>query len=382
MANTLTGLIPVLYEAMDIVQRELVGFIPAVYRDSSAARAAKDETVRYPIVPAVSGENITPGAAPAVSGDATISYGDMTISKSRAFPVKINGEETVGLQNSGRYREIMRDRFAQALRAGVNEIEADLAALYTRASRAYGTAGTAPFATAMSDAAAVNKILDDNGCPRDSRTLVIDTAAALNLKSLSNYMQAQAAGGDEFRRGVLFPLDGLDIRQSAQVKAHTKGTATGFDVNLGSGYAVGDRTIVVDGSDSGTILAGDVVTWAGDANKYLVDSASASGAASGNIVLAKPGLMATLADAVEGTIGANYRANMAFHRNAIHLVTRAPGMPEGGDAADDSYMLTDPVTGLSFEVRVYKQYHQVKYEVCLSWGCALVKPEFAAILLG
>lgn len=381
MANTLTGLIPVLYESMDKVCRELTGFIPSVYHNASPERAAKDETVRYPIVPSVSGEDITAGAAPAASGDATISYGDMTISKSRAFPVRINGEETRGLQNSGRYREIMRDRFAQAMRTAVNEIEADLAALYTRASRAYGTAGTTPFATTMADAAAVNRLLDDNGVPRDQRSLVIDTAAALNLKSLSNYMQAQAAGGDEFRRGILFPLDGLNIRQSAQVKLHTKGTATGMDIDLGAGYAIGATTLHMDGGDGGTIKAGDVITLAGDANKYIVQSPFAA-LVEEDIVIAKPGLLAAVADTVEGTIGANYRANLAFHRDAIHLVTRAPSMPDGGDAADDAYMITDPQTGLTFEVRVYKQYHQVKYEVCLSWGCVLAKPEFAAILLG
>ena len=37
MANTLTNLIPSLYAGLDMVSRELVGFAPAVGRNSTAA---------------------------------------------------------------------------------------------------------------------------------------------------------------------------------------------------------------------------------------------------------------------------------------------------------------------------------------------------------
>jgi hypothetical protein len=378
MANTLTGLIPTLYESMNIVARELTGFIPAVARNSSAERAAVGETVRYPIVAASALEAITPGPAPAVSGDETITYGDMTISKSYAYPIKINGEESLGLKNSGQGQNITRDRFAQAFRTLANAVEADIAGLYKRTSRAFGTAGTTPFGSSFADAASVNKILDDNGCPRTGRSLIIDTGAALNMKSLSNYLQAQSAGGNEFRQGVLIPLDGLDIRQSAQVASVTKGAGSAYTSNT-AGYAVGATDITLI-TGSGAINAGDVVTFAGDTNKYVVATGVA---APGVLKLAAPGLRQAIpTSATALTVGNNFRANLAFHRDAIQLVTRAPAVPEGGDSADDAYMLTDPISGLTFEIRVYRQYRQVKYEVCLAWGFDIVKPEFAGILLG
>jgi len=73
---------------------------------------------------------------------------------------------------------------------------------------------------------------------------------------------------------------------------------------------------------------------------------------------------------------------MAFHKNAIQLVTRAPAMPLVGDSADDMMLITDPITGITYRVCVYKQFKQVAYTIELAWGCSMVKPEWAAILLG
>ena len=82
------------------------------------------------------------------------------------------------------------------------------------------------------------------------------------------------------------------------------------------------------------------------------------------------------------TVGNSYSANMAFSRSSIILATRAPALPDGGDSADDRTIITDPVSNLSFEVALYRQYRQIQYEISLAWGFANLKPEHTAILLG
>lgn len=380
MANTLTGLVPTIYKALNNVQRELVGLIPAVQGNQAdmagVATAAKDQTVTIPVVPAVALESITPGATPADSGTQVMEYTDITMSNMYDAPIMWEGEEEYSL--GSQFLGIMQQQFEQAFRSFAAAIETDLCELYTANSRAYGTAGTTPFATDMSAMAQMRKILVDNGAPQSGLQCVIDTTAGANLRSLVQLTNVNNAGSSAtLRDGILLPISGFDIRESAQIQAHTKGTATGFDAN--GGEPVGETTLVVDGSDSGTILAGDVVTWVGDDNKYIVQSATASGAATGNIVIAKPGMREALATTVEGTLGSSYTANMAFHRNAIVLATRRP---KGGDSAVDEMVVTDPLTGLSFRLARYPQYMRNKMELQLLWGVKALKPEFMATLLG
>src|SRR5580704_4981192 len=148
MSNTLTSLIPTLYEALDVVSREMVGFIPAVAKDTSSERAALNEQILVPITQAQSAQDITPAVIPPDTGDQTVGNVAMTITKSKMVPIRWNGEQQKGMKNSGTYERVLRQQFEQGFRTLVNLVEADcFTAAYQGASRAYGTAGTAPFGT-------------------------------------------------------------------------------------------------------------------------------------------------------------------------------------------------------------------------------------------
>src|SRR5688500_1037733 len=182
MANTITGLIPTMYEALDVVSRELIGFIPAVSRDSKADGAAVDQTVRSPVVPAMAAAAIRASNATSTGTDGARAYGDVSITKARKVSFNLTGEQRLSLGENN--SPIARDSFAQAFRTLANEIETDLAALYVGASRAHGTAATTPFGTAgdLSDAAGVRRILEDNGAPTSDLQLVLGSAAMANIR--------------------------------------------------------------------------------------------------------------------------------------------------------------------------------------------------------
>ena len=380
MANTLTNLIPTLYQALDIVSREITGFIPAVKVNASAEGAAVNEPILVPVTNQTQTYNITPGTTAPDNGDQTIDNVEIKITKSKMVPIRWNGEEQLGFSNNGTYNRVLSDQMAQAMRLLVNEVEADLAATYVDASRAYGTAGTAPFASALGDAAQARKMLVDNGAPLTDMQLVVDTLAGANLRSLTHLTHANEAGTDAtLRRGVLLDLMGFAVRESAQVASHTAGSITGdMAVNNASGYAKGATDIAWDGATAASLKAGDLVKFGSDATFYVVGKDSTASP----LTIAKPGLVKAVANDAAVALASGYTANLAFDRNAIQLVTRAPAMPQGGDFADDVMTITDPVSGISFQVAVYREYHRVKFEIGLAWGVKLIKPEHAVILLG
>jgi hypothetical protein len=119
-------------------------------------------------------------------------------------------------------------------------------------------------------------------------------------------------------------------------------------------------------------------------NKYVVNTGVA---APGTVTIGAPGALATIATANAMTIGNSYTPNVGFSRSAMQLITRPPATVldasgKSADQAEDMMLLTDPYTGMTFEVSLYPQYRQMLIQVSLAWGVANIKSNHTAILMG
>jgi len=389
MANVLTDLAADIYVAADVVSRELTGFIPAVTLNANGSEmVALNGTVRSHFTRAATAGNRNVAMTVSEGTDQTVDNKTVTIDKDRSVEIPWTGEDIKHVNNGSGFDTIYGDQIAQAMRTLANEIEVDLAtAAYLGASRAYGTAGTTPFATAgdFTDASFVKQILVDNGAGEFDHQLIMNTTAGATIQG--KQAQANITGTDSLQRqGILLPLSGLDLRQSAQVVNHTAGTAASATTD-NAGYAVGATTITLASAGTGTILAGDVVTFAGDSNKYVVVTGDADVSGGGTIVLQEPGLRIAMSAATKAiTMVASSARNVAFRRSAIELVIRAPALPMIGgvarDSAVDRMQVTDPRSGIPFTVSAYLGQGKAMIEVAAAWGKKVWKPEHTATLLG
>jgi hypothetical protein len=376
MANTLTALAPVLYSAAQEVSNEPFGVISAIDARFDSKGVAFGDSVKVPVAPTRTTSSFTAAMTPTAGDDAVASSVSVAISAMDKVSWHLTGEQILSLENGGTQAEWVRQLVAQGMRALRNKAEiAAAAAIKQGASRAIGTAGTTPFGSDINNIADIRKVLQDNGAPLADLQLVVDSAASLNLRKLGIIQQAYQAGSEEERRsGKLLRQFGFSIGESAGIAVHTKGTGASY-VTSGS-TAVGTTDIALV-TGTGTVLAGDVVTFAADTNnKYVVGTGVS---APGTISLNRPGARVTIATANALTVGNNYTPNLAFERSAVVGIMRPPIIPANPTI---SQMAISDSMGMTYLLLDIAGYGMRTWELHLAYGFKVVQPEHVALLLG
>ena len=383
MANDFGALVTSLPAMLDTVLREQIGFIPAVNIDAQASSAAFGQTIQYPLVPDMTIVDANADCCDVPCG-AEIDWevGSMVINNDKAVRFCWTGEEDLAINNSyNQSGQRMRNmEVDEAIRLLVNSIEQSIAAVAGNAAHVYTPINGGVLFNQQSDnikdLANIRKILHRSATPDNDRHLVMGFDASANLVNTYNLTRANENASDAtLRRGEMLNLLNFGMHESFAADEGTTGSgATGAGFLVNGAAAAGSLTVTVD-TGTGTIPAGTRVTFAGNADSYIVASYAA------NVITLRTALSGAVADNAAVTVdGAGYGAQLAFHRRAIVLAARTPRILGGQDRARNRAYVTDPYSGLTFMVSEYDGYRATNFELSIVWGVKMVKPEMAVLI--
>jgi len=376
MANIFTAIQPVLYSAAQDVANEPFGVINAINANFDDKGVAIGDTVKVPVAPTRTPADYTPSMTTAAGDDATAAMVPVTITANKMVSWNMTGEQLLSLENGSNDREWVRQMIAQGMRALRNQAEvACVSAIKAGASRAVGTAGTNPFASDINIIADARKVLLDNGAPMADLQLCIDSTAGTAARKLGIVQQAYQAGSEQERRsGDLLRQFGFAIRESAGISLHTKGTGAAYVTSGATAAGVTDVALV---TGTGTVQAGDVVTFAADtSNKYVVGTGVS---APGTISLNRPGARIVIPTGNAMTVGNSYTPNLAFERSSVVGIMRPPMLPD--NPLMQRTLISD-ANGMTYLLVQIAGDGMTTWRLHLAYGFQVVQPAFVSLVLG
>lgn len=325
---------------------------------------------------AVSGANVAPDPANLAPTKATI-----TLSNWKEAAFVISDKEMREIHSTRDYRS---KQVTEHVRVLANAVNTSVFALYPKVYGYTGTAGTTPFATDTTAATQARRILNTQLAPLNPRAFVVDPDAEANALGLRAFQDASFRGDSAgLIEGQMGRKLGFQFAMDQQVPTHTAGTASGATTTA-AGFAVGVKTVALASAGTGTILVGDVITFAGDTQTYTVTSGDADVSNGGSISF-EPGLASAIpTSATAITVKATHTVNLAFHRDAFGFASRILQGDEQMTAAEAENVMqvADPVSGLTLRLERRREYYRTRWAFSILWGCAVIRPECATRVAG
>lgn len=403
MANTLTNIMPKIIARGLMVLREVCIMPRLVNSDFSADAKRKGQTIDVPVPSAVGTQAVSPSNALPSPTDTSVPMVQIPLDQWRKNdPLYLTDKEMIEIDS----REFfLPTQMEEAVRALANEVNTYIYNLYVNANQgiygAVGTAGTTPFATTAS-ATNARKLLNKQLAPKSSRVGVLDFDAEAKALELSAFQDADKVGSAEVKiEGEIGRKFGIDWNSDGDVVTHTAGTIDDGGspngrtcaVNNGAGYAIGIDTMNIDNGAGaqavGTIVRGDIISFAGHDQTYcVVDNTGSAQFSAGVYTFATneiaglkiyPALKSAVADNEVITVVDDHVVNLAFHRDAFGFAQR---QLETDSMNSELITMTDPQTGLGLRLEVVREYKQMLWEFDLLYGGLLVRPELAVRILG
>lgn len=378
MPNVLDVLIPRVMAGSLRVLRERVVMTRLVTTDMGTLPAAKGSTIDFSSPAAQTMADVTPGVTAPTPASKTPTQIQMVLDQWKYTDFHMTDSDATKVQADAVFIPKQVEKCMQTIASTVNAYIWSMA--YKGVYSAVGTVGTIPFSSdSVAVATGARQKLAETLCPEGNRSVAISHLVEATALACAPFRDASQGGtASVVMEGVLGKRYGFDWYPDDQIPVHTAGTGSGYLVNNASGLAVGATTAAVD-TGTGTLVVGDIITFAGHSQQYVISTAYAGG--SGTIAF-NPPLVATVADNAAITKVATHTVNLAFHKEAIVFASRPLAQAAyEQNLGQRSLTVRDPVTGLTIRLTVMRQWMQTAWAFDILYGAKLLYPEMACRII-
>lgn len=383
MANTLTPVIPTLFaQGLKALRRNCV--MPRlVNSDYGTEVKEKGDTIQVPIPSAIAVQDVVPGVTAPAPADIAPTTASIPLSNWKEAPFVLSEKELAQVIDG-----VIPIQLSSAVEAIADAINQSIFGLYTGVYGFTGTAGTTPFASDITAATNARKVLGTQLAPTQNRRIVLDPSAEANALSLPAFYGAlNSADPAVITEGQIGRKFGFDWYMDQRVPTQVAGTiTTGLIAKASTAQAAGLKAIVCTTAASTGACAlkvGDIIQFSGDAQTYTVTAAATQAAASTDVTVnISPGKVVPLVGSEAVTVKASHVANLAFHRDAFAFASRPMNMNNLTENKDQSFMMSDPVSGLTMRLCYREEFHRTRLAFDVLWGVGLIRPELACRIAG
>lgn len=374
MANTLTEVMPKLLAEGLMALRQMAIMPRYVNRAYESLAGEKGSTIDVPIPSAIVAQVVAPGAVPPSTADVAPTKVALPLDKWYEAPFYLTDKDLLEAVAG-----VIPMEASEAIKALANQVDNDLLALYKEVYGFAGIAGTTPFGAGLDEFLKADEILNDQLAPNEPRAVVLNARATGAAKGLRAIQDASwRADPGAMKRQAIGSVLGYDWDMDQNIPRHTAGTGANYQINNGAGYAIGIKTVTVD-TGSGTLLAGDIIKFAGHDNHYVVVSTVGGGTVTS--ITFEPGLVAAVVDDEAITKRASHRVNLAFHRDAMALASRPFA---GADPMGLGTYLSavDPISKLALRLEVTREHKRTRFSYDILYGVKMIRPALACRIAG
>ena len=384
VSNTLTAIIPTIFaQGLSALRNRCV--MPSLINNSYATSAMeKGQVISIPIPSDITTNAVVPGPYAPDSGNVAPSVAQITLSNWQEAAFTLNEQELGNIVNGYPSRQV-----TAAISALADYVNSTIFACHVGVTNVVGTAGTAPFQTAVDAAVDAKERLTQYKTPYGDRRLVMDTKAmgyALKLGAFAYMLNSNDPS--VMREGDMGHKYGFDWFEDQQVPRHVSGTiTTGLAVKVGGGGGTaGAKSFVATTAVSTgacALLVGDVLSIAGHDRTYALTANATQASAATDVTLTiNAPLQYALAGSEAITVIASHTVNLAFHADAFGFASRTLAPVAGAEPNPFSMEVADPVSGLTLRLQVREEFHRIRWAFDLLWGVSLVRPDLSLRLLG